>query len=387
MNYLMVDISGKVLNYDIALCEALSNELSSIDQLKFFSANISPKDIECDCKKLISLIPQSLQNSENKVKRALKALEGMINYGYLIQYLLLHKVSILHLQWLPFLEICSIEKIFLKILRIVSPKTKIILTVHNLYPHNSRKSEKNTYRERFNKVQKYIDKFILHLNVSRLEFCRDFMIGQSRTCVIPHGVFEPKGLKVSSHVRGEKLNLIMYGNQSYYKGTDIFVDALNLLPEESKQKVKATIVGKIDKGFFQELKQKTEDLDVEWVPEFVPDDVLYRKIMESDVIVIPYREISQSGVLLLALNFNKAIIASDLPSFKETLLGIDNDSTFFENGNAKCLMNLIKLYVENNVDLNLQKEQISLLKHSYSWKNVAQKLINEVLYEGSDISK
>ena len=373
----MADISGKVLNYDIALCEALSKAMPSTDHLTFFAANIEPKKIDCECKKLVSLIPKSLRNSENIFKRGFKALEGVVNYIYLILYLAIHNVGILHLQWLPFLEICSIEKVILKTIRLVSPKTKIFLTVHNLYPHNFGDSGKIAYRSRFSKVQKYIDEFILHLEVSRKEFCRDFCIDESRTEVIPHGIFEPKGYVVQPHERGEKLNLIMYGNQSYYKGTDILVDALNLLPRECQDNVHSVIVGKIAPDYYAPLKRKTEQLDVEWIPEFVSDEILYNKIAESDVIVIPYREISQSGVLLLAMSFERTLIVSDLPSFKETLFGF-GDEMFFENGNAQSLAMVIKKCLQ----FGLQNEEFSSivkrLRDKYSWKEIGKIYLKHV---------
>lgn len=59
----------------------------------------------------------------------------------------------------------------------------------------------------------------------------------------------------------------------------------------------------------------------QWMPYFVAEQKLDYEINESDVIILPYRSISQSGVLLLSLYFKKPIITSDLPSFKETLKG------------------------------------------------------------------
>ncbi len=370
MNYLMVDISGKVLNYDIALCEALFKILPENNHLKLFAANIDSSKIECPSKKMLSLVPKSMRLSENKIKRGVKALEGFVSYLYLTFYVLFHRVNVLHLQWLPFLEICSVEKFFLKFIRFFSPQTKIVLTVHNLYPHNFNDKQKESYRKRFDGIKNLINTFVLHLECSKIEFCQFFDVAPSKVKVVHHGVFVPQNVEIVSHVRGEKLNLIMYGCQSYYKGTDIFVDALNLLPEESKRKIHATIVGKIDNGFYQELKQKTNGLDVEWIPEFVSDDVLYKKIMESDAIVVPYREISQSGVLLLALSFKRMIIASDLPSFKETLAGF-SDEMFFENGKAESLAKAIERKLHSPDGIKIYDSIIENLREKYSWNNIA----------------
>ncbi len=381
LNYLMVDISGRVLNYDIALCEAIFKNLSKKDHLKLLAANIESSKIECPSKKMLSLIPKSLRYSENKIKRGIKALEGVVNYLYLVIYVLFHQVDVLHLQWLPFLEICSIERIFLKLIRVVSPKTKLILTVHNLYPHNFNNKQKESYRERFYKLKHLIDCFILHLECSKIKFCKQFNVNPQKVKVVHHGIFVPKNVEIVPHIRGEKLKLIMYGMQSYYKGTDIFIDALNLLPEESKQKVHAAIVGKIDNGFYQELKQKTTNLDVEWIPEFVPDEVLFKKIIESDIIVIPYREISQSGVLLLALPFKRMIIASDLPSFKETLAGFSDDM-FFENGNAESLAGMIENCLNSSKKNDEYKMIIDKLCNLYSWNKIGKNYLHYVYLSG-----
>ena len=370
MNYLMVDISGKVLNYDIALCEAMFKVLSDGEHLIFFAANIDPSKIDCPSKRLISLVPKSLKNSENKIKRGMKAIEGVVNYLYLLLYILFHRVDVLHFQWLPFLEICSMEKIFLQMIRIVSPKTKIVLTVHNLYPHNFSDKKKASYSKRFDGIKNFINVFILHLECSKVEFCNLFKVASVKVKVIHHGIFVPQNLKIDSHTHNKTLNLIMYGNQSYYKGTDIFIDALNLLPEESKKTVRASIVGKIDNDFYQELKQKARCLNIEWVPEFVSDEYLYEKIKESDVIVIPYREISQSGVLLLALSFKRIIIASDLPSFKETLTGC-SDEIFFENGSAKSLAQVIEKVSNGQIDMESEVKKLDQLQHMYSWEKIA----------------
>ena len=83
MNCLVIDISGKVLKYDVALCEAIFKQLNKDDHLSLFAANINPREIKCPSKKLLSIVPRFLQNSENKAKRVAKAIEGVVNFFYL----------------------------------------------------------------------------------------------------------------------------------------------------------------------------------------------------------------------------------------------------------------------------------------------------------------
>lgn len=384
MNYLMVDISGRCPNYDIALCEAMHKEMQQNDYIKLLALNINPKEIACDSSKLISFIPKKFQKIRNKPMLAIKAFNTLVNYCFLIVWLFQNNVDICHLQWLPFLEKNSVEKFFLKFLHIISPKTRFFLTVHNIYPHDCSEKNKGAYKKRFTLVGSYFDKFIVHLNTSKLEFCSDFNIDEKRVEVIPHGVFVPKNLNVIPHKLGKKINLIMFGNQSYYKGTDVLVDSLAMLPKEYKSKVHTLVVGKTSPEYLAELREKKKDSDIEFIPVHVPDDALYKYIMDSDVIVVPYREISQSGVLLLALSFKRMIIASDLPSFKETLTGFSDDM-FFENGNAKSLAQLMKKYVDGKLDCNLPLQAINTLIRKYSWENVAN-MYRFLAYDNKDVS-
>ena len=375
MNYLLVDISGRCPNYDIALCDALHKVLLPSGRLKLFATNINPDEVECDCCKLINFIPRNVQKSKCIAARAIKACLVLLNYLYLTLLLLFSKADVLHFQWLPLIEVSSVEKFLLKFMRFVSPKTKFVLTIHNIYPHDCNEKGKDSYKKRFASVEVFFDKFIVHLKTSKNVFCSDFNISENRVKVFPHGVFSPKDLKVVPHKRGEKLNLIMYGNQSYYKGTDILVDALAMLPKEKKNKVHTLIVGKTDPDYLDLLKAKARDSDITFNPEFISDDDLYKSIMKSDIIVVPYREISQSGVLLLALSFKRMIVVSDIPSFRETLGGFDSDA-FFESDNPASLSKLITKYIDGLVDEKKQLRVVDDLVNRLSWEKIAELYIN-----------
>lgn len=364
----MVDISGKVPKYDVALSEAIASCLSPNDEFTLLAANINPKSVECKSKRLLSLVPKKFQNSENIFKRVVKALEGLLNYVYLVLYIFFRRPTVIHFQWLPFLEVSSIERYFLRLIKVVSPKSKIWLTVHNIYPHNSSEKAREGYKIRFASVKNFFDMFILHLQTSKSEFCGEFGISEARCKVIPHGVFVPQDLKITHHQRGDKLRLVMFGNQSYYKGTDVLVDAIALLPKEIQDQVTTTIVGQTPDDYLKTLQEKAVGLDIKFIPKFVPDDVLNGIILESDVIVLPYREISQSGVLLLALYFERPIICSGLPSFKETLEGY-NSHLFFEKDSPKDLARVIVGMVS---EPNLDATDVQSLKKKYSWENIAQ---------------
>jgi glycosyltransferase involved in cell wall biosynthesis len=56
---------------------------------------------------------------------------------------------------------------------------------------------------------------------------------------------------------------------------------------------------------------------VRWVPRFIADDEIAAYFERADVVVLPYREIDQSGVLFTALAFGAPLLLSDVGGFGE----------------------------------------------------------------------
>jgi glycosyltransferase involved in cell wall biosynthesis len=56
---------------------------------------------------------------------------------------------------------------------------------------------------------------------------------------------------------------------------------------------------------------------VRWVPRFVSDDEVAAYFERAELVVLPYREIDQSGVLFTALAFGAPLLLSDVGGFAE----------------------------------------------------------------------
>lgn len=366
MKVILLDISGKVVNYDLALFEALNKESEYIS-IEYYIPSHG----------LLSLIPKKWQFSLNIGKRVVKVVEGLLNYAFTCVKVACSKPDVLHMQWLPFMEFVGWEFTILKCLRWLSPKTRLVLTIHNVYPHDMDDVRKRSYNERFRKACSLIDAFIVHTKISKEDVIREFGLSAEKVHVCCHGVFEPKGITISSDFRKDgKLHILQFGGQSYYKGTDLLVDAVCKLDEERKKRLETHIVGSISQSFLTELKAKDIDSIITWKAYFLTDEELYQEINAADLIVLPYRNISQSGVLLLSIFFGKLIICSDLPSFKETMhgdegIGLD-DCLFFKSEEANSLRELLKKYIDGSIDEEAVRKRIMHLKSQYSWQSAAK---------------
>lgn len=370
MKYYIEDISGKVEKYDIALFNSIMSEISQ-----------SSVKLLLPGKNLLSLVPRKYKNSGNILKRLLKVAEGLVNYVITTTKVASSNPDVLHLQWLPFMEFNGWEIPILKILKMISPKTRLVLTIHNIYPHNMSWEDKRKYNVRFRKACRLFDAFIVHTKTSKDDVVREYGLDPECVHVCYHGVFEPNDITINNKSRKDgKLHILQFGGQSYYKGTDLLVNAVCDLNEAQKSRIETHIVGGISRGFLEKLKVKDNDSIIKWKPYFLDDCELYQEINNADIVVLPYRAISQSGVLLLSIFFEKLIICSDLPSFKETMRGNEgdnlDDSIFFKNENVGSLKELLIRYIDKDVNENALRNRVRHLKKLYSWKSAAQSTLN-----------
>ena len=375
MRIAVIDISNKVPLYDNALCGAIFNEKTEADSFVYLAPFNSYTDGKRWYKRLMTLVPKAMSKKYSSFRKILKSIESILNYIYIVVYLKVHHIDVAHFQWLPFLDYSSIEVYFLSIIKKICPNIRIVLTNHNIIPHDFSEQKTIEYKKRFNKVSKYIDRYIVHTQTSKNEFSELFGINQDLIDIVYHGIFvsdfKPS---LQSYYDSGALKVTMFGSQSFYKGTDIFINSIDYLQPEDRKNLDLTIIGPTPESFYLKYCDKAKENQIKWINNWVTMDELQKTIDSSDIIVLPYRKISQSGVLLQALYFRKLIIASDLPSFKETLKGFSDDM-FFESENPEALALLLKKYINDQIDTKLQYKAIDKLNDLYTWQSSAQKTL------------
>lgn len=374
MKIFLVDIAGTVDEYTSYLINSLVKAKSDNDRITMFC----PRATNVDRKnwvKLPSLIPEKHKRSLASWKRNMKALETFMNYVYLSIVIMIKRPDVIHLQWFPFLQRIAIEKCFLKIVKRLSSHTTIAYTHHNVYPHSIKPELKATYNRRFREIAKYIDLIVVHTNTTKTEVNKEFDIPLSKIEVCYHGIFYPTEQFNETYDNDGKCKILMYGMQEPYKGTDVLVKAVDLLPDEVKQSIKVEIVGRLQDAYLQSFEEVAKRNNILINPNRISNEELYEQINSADFLVYPYRRISQSGALLLGLYFNKPIIASDLPPFVETLDGFKKE-WFFMNDSPEELANLITKYVRHEIDVNAQMSVIAKLKDLYSWDSIAKNTLS-----------
>ena len=383
MEVFVIDISGKVTKYSFWISAALQANLPKQYDLSLYvpfdneqEQLFSKYNNDLKYRRLISLVPKRFKRSKAILKRCAKIVETFLNYVYIVSVIIYKRVEVVHVQFLPFADYISIEYYIFKILKTFSPNTKLILTIHDVLPHDISDKAIGRFCKRFTKVASIFDQYMVHNESSKEDVIRYFGIEETSIHIAPHPLFNSAYVKPLPFVlpSDRPLNVIMFGLQTYYKGTDLLVTAVKQLPKEIRDKFTFTIMGRISNEYYSQLKGISQELGFKWVPHFVSEEELDNEINKSDIIVLPYRAISQSGVLLLSLYFKKPIITSDLPSFKETLRGY-KEEWFFESDNSASLAALLVKIANGEINLMEQVAVIDTLNKEYSLERFARDTI------------
>src|SRR3954451_8779599 len=235
-----------------------------------------------------------------RLLRAVEHLPGMRRYRRVAG-----GADLIHYQWLP---IPALDRFLLP------PKRPRVYTMHWRLPEaDSRIGGALT------KLLTKMDAVVVHSEHGRSRLEADFGVPAGKLSVIPHGAFDyltrqrdeaplPEGLR---DVDGPVI--LAFGLIRPYKRTDVLLEAFSQV-EGSE----LWIVGmpRMPMDELRRLADRAPGRD-RFVDRFTPDREVPAFMRRADLVVLPYRNIEQSGVLYSALAFGRPLVLSDVGGFPE----------------------------------------------------------------------
>jgi glycosyltransferase involved in cell wall biosynthesis len=229
--------------------------------------------------------------------------------------------------------------------------SKVVYAAHDVVPH---KKLKHGFLIKL--YRQFIYKTFKNFHIFSIEQYKDF----TKNYINKNILFAPLCLKNfgSSTLAppDNKTIFLFFGIIRENKGVDCLIKATNLIADELANKIKVVIAGNcFDFSKYERLisNKNIFDLRIEVIPnESIPD-----LFAMSHFVILPYTDITQSGVLHIAFNYHKPIICSDLPGFHEYI--IEGKNGFFFN-------------VDDYFQLSEIMKNVILLKEEYP------KIINNV---------
>jgi D-inositol-3-phosphate glycosyltransferase len=337
-----------------------------------------------------SLTFLNLQGSQRPdVSLLRKVFRISLYYAKLIRYAATAKPRIFHILWNNKFDLFDRT---LLMLYFKSLGKRIVLTVHNV---NARKRDsEDTYLNRLTLQFQYrlADHIFVHTETGKVELNEQFGVDAARVSVIPFGINNavPQTTLTRSEakrrlgIQADRKVILFFGRITPYKGLDYLVTAFQqvLTRHPDFQLVVAGRPENACRSYWEGILQKIEG-DVRkgrilLKAEHIPDDETEVYFKAADVLVLPYRQIYQSGVLFLGYSFGLPILAADLGPLKEEI--VEGKTGFvFEPEDPTKLATAIERYFSSDLFADLegrQQEIRNFATQRHSWNVVGQMIMS-----------
>jgi len=274
--------------------------------------------------------------------------------------------------WIPYFGPCF--AVISYIVKKFSKKdTKVLYICDNVIPHEKRIGDKFFTKLAFSQGDYFV---VMSKTVE--EDLKLFNKGKPYK-LIPHPVYNIFGDKVEKSeakdfilkeygidLQNEKV-ILFFGYIRKYKGLNYLIDAM---PEILKKvKLKLLVVGEYygdEEKYREQIRSLGLEDDIKVVSDFVPDLNVKYFFSASDIVVLPYSDATQSGIIQIAYHYDKPVIATDVGGLAEV---VRNNETglIIEPKNpsaiAKAVIDFYEKGLEEKFTINAREE-----KKKYTWE-------------------
>lgn len=231
----------------------------------------------------------------------------------------------------------------------------------------------------------FSDYIIVHNQFSYNELMKNIKIDNPKKInIIKHGGYLDHIKKRASKLTTRKelgldadgKYILFFGQIKEVKGLDILLKAMCKVSPD----IKLIIAGKPWKADFSQYdaliyKYQLSDRVVKMI-RFIEDDEREKLFLATDVNVLPYRIIYQSGVLLMAMSHGLPVIASDLPANKEIIVNNKNGMLFKSEDSTDLAKKINNFFDNKTVQINMADNALKTIEDDYNWNDIAKKYIN-----------
>jgi glycosyltransferase involved in cell wall biosynthesis len=270
--------------------------------------------------------------------------------------------------WMPFFAPCyGVISLLVKLFC----KVKILYVCDNIIPHERMFGDMFLTRFAF----MCVDGGIVQSSSVERDFIKLFP--KKKFINIPHPVYTIFGKSYSKeeaktmiNVKEEKV-ILFFGYVRAYKGLNVLLSAMPFVLD--KINLRLMIVGEFYgdyEKYMAQIKLLELEKNVTVVSDYIPNDEVGKYFSAADVVVLPYITATQSGIVQIAYNFDKPVIATDVGGLAEVVLN-NKTGHIVKSQNPKALAeSIVKFYSENQeTDFvgNVIEE-----KKKYSWEYMVE---------------
>ena len=321
--YLVIDACQFSANYNYCLLDALAKRGERIvyATTKFAHGYIPnpPGVTVLRCFFFLACLASRVTSS-GPVRRFLRAIEYPLNLFFLLTYVLVKRIKVVHFIWIvsPWMDY-----LLIRLLQLAD--RHVVYTAHNPFPHEPKTGDIRKY----SRIYRRVDHIIALTKFTRNEIMAHSGIPSEKISVLPHGDYEAlfsrygcnNGLAEKVRQKAGNRKIVAFlGHIRPYKGLEVFIDAFELIkkrmPDSFFLVAGSVLVG--DRKDWEENLAESCKPDDLWADiRFVPVEDIKAYLSVIDVLVQPYISASQSGNTVMAYAVGIPVISTNVGGLAE----------------------------------------------------------------------
>ena len=319
-----------------------------------------------------------------------KLLAVLWTYVRIVHYAAVSDAPIFHVLWnykFPHFD----RTVLLAYFKLLGKK--VVFTAHNV--NAGERDGSNSWLNRLSLRIQYrlVDHIFVHTEKMRDQIADVFGARKDKISIKPYATYEmvPQSSLSSAEakrrlgLRESERVILFFGRIVPYKGIDLLVDAF-LRTASQNPDYRLVIAGEPMKGAEEHWQRVRETIEkssaraqVLQHTHFIDDHEIELYFKGADVLVLPYTQIFQSGVLFMAYSFGLPVIATDVGSFSQDIIAGVTGYICRPNDPAD-LAKVMETYFESELfrELEVRRTNIKdLIQARHSW-NIAAGMTGEV---------
>ena len=308
------------------------------------------------------------------------------HYIRLIRYAATAKPGIFHILWNSKIQLFdrTLLMLYYKVLG-----KKVALTAHNV--NQAKRDLCDTWLNRATLTIQYrlANHIFVHTEKMKTELSTDFDVAGERITVIRHPInnaFPDTGLdardaKSNFGLSETDKTILCFGRIKPYKGIEYLLRAFEQLAA-TDESYRLIIAGDVERegatymaSLMGTISQMAARCRITLNAQYISDEKMEVYFKAADVLVLPYKDIFQSGVLFLGYSFGLPVIATDVGSFREEIL--DGKTGYLcRPGDPEDLGRTIATFFASELyrDMGATRKKIRHHANTYhSWAAVARR--------------
>lgn len=261
--------------------------------------------------------------------------------------------------YLPYFQYWSILPIILFNLF----KKKVVVTIHDGVLHTG---DGYPFEQYLNRI--YIKKAnaLIFLTNHVKDLVERNIPFKGTSSVIPHGIIKPAGIKHMEREMSDQPVLLFLGRINKYKGIDLLVEAVSKIPARLYDRL--IIAGKSSYN----LQNLAAYPKIELIDKWLTEEEISGLINESDLLILPYLEATQSGVVMMGIAGAIPMICTRVGGLVEQLLE-DEEALFVEPDPDSLFDGIVRILTNKNLYKRISSN-LYIKEKTLSWKNISNKI-------------